>query len=105
MSGRPKFRHRRSCDECGLKEKAIDAVVRIIESKSCTDITHSAPNDEENLKSRSEASLGSGCRCVNDKTPTLHRRDKSSSDSGQRDTMGFFINDNLTKGKCAINES
>ena len=86
--------HGRSCDDCRLKEKAIDAVVRIVESKSCTDITYRS-TDEESLKSKSEASLVMKGGSYNDNTPTLHRRNASSSDGGGQDTMSSFIANNL----------
>ena len=66
-SWRPNLQHGRSCDDCRLKERAIDAVVRIMESKSCTDITYRS-TDEESLKSKSEASLVMKGGSYNDST-------------------------------------
>jgi hypothetical protein len=76
-----------------------------MESKSCTDITYRS-TDEESLKSKSEASLVMKGGSYNDSTPTLHRRNASSSDGKGQGTMSSFVDDNLdefSQGEHATN--
>lgn len=103
-SNRPNISHRGNCDqEYRLKQQAIDAVVRIVESKSCTDITCTKfAGEESGFRSRSEASL---LTRGNDSTPTLHHHNPSSSGGGEGDTMSPFVDNNeFGQGECAINE-
>ena len=101
-SNRPNISHRGNW-EYRLKQQAIDAVVRIMESKSCTDIPCTKyAGEESGFRSKSEASLVTR---GNDSTPTLHRHNPSSSGGGEGDTMSPFVDNNeFGQGECATNE-